>query len=387
MKHILCAFRNLQSDMLEEIHDYAGKHDWSLEITGLRIPPGWFGDGVMTDYIPLEKLRNVRGIEHIPVVALEIHPEPNVRSVVGDTNRIAELVYRHCSAKGYTVFAAVDAREWPGGTAEVPQDPNIALRHLLDKEGIPLHFCCWQPDLKPDELADYAVVIEKLREFFSGLPKPAALFVSNSMHLAVVYRVLGELGLRVPEDIAVLCNTESPAIADSAPIPTSRISGAGRERGRKMCDLMNRMLNGEEIPKTPVYVSPAAIVPRLSTDSLILPDAHLTTAINFLQNNFAGAISVDDAADRAGISSCMLHKKFLKYLNKTPYQFLLELRINRIRDLLDGTSLTLEQIAEQTGYGSKMALSLAFKRMTGVTPGAYRQQRLLKTGRNRRSKG
>ena len=40
MKHILCAFRNLQSDMLEEIHDYAGKHDWSLEITGLRIPPG-----------------------------------------------------------------------------------------------------------------------------------------------------------------------------------------------------------------------------------------------------------------------------------------------------------------------------------------------------------
>ena len=68
MKHILCAFRNLQSDMLEEIHDYAGKHDWSLEITGLRIPPGWFGDGVMTDYIPLEKLRNVRGIEHIPVV-------------------------------------------------------------------------------------------------------------------------------------------------------------------------------------------------------------------------------------------------------------------------------------------------------------------------------
>ena len=183
MKHILCAFRNLQSDMLEEIHDYAGKHDWSLEITGLRIPPGWFGDGVMTDYIPLEKLRNVRGIEHIPVVALEIHPEPNVRSVVGDTNRIAELVYRHCSAKGYTVFAAVDAREWPGGTAEVPQDPNIALRHLLDKEGIPLHFCCWQPDLKPDELADYAVVIEKLRAFFSGLPKPAALFVSNSMHL------------------------------------------------------------------------------------------------------------------------------------------------------------------------------------------------------------
>ena len=28
MKHILCAFRNLQSDMLEGIHDYAGKHDW-----------------------------------------------------------------------------------------------------------------------------------------------------------------------------------------------------------------------------------------------------------------------------------------------------------------------------------------------------------------------
>ena len=71
----------------------------------------------------------------------------------------------------------------------------------------------------------------------------------------------------------------------------------------------------------------------------------------------------------------MLNRKFRQHLGKQPLRFLLELRLNRIRDLLDGTDLPLPKIAEETGYGSAMALSLAFKRETGMTPGAWRHSR------------
>lgn len=382
MKNILCLFRNMDTNLLAEIHAYAGKHDWLLEISGTWMGPGWYGDGIITDYFSLEELSSIRNFRKIPVISREIHPEPNIRSVIGDTNRIAELTYRHFAGKGYTVFAALESREWPGGTLNIPHDPVIALRRLLESKGIPLHQCMWDPLRVHDARTDYASMVKILTQFFIALPKPAALFVPNECYLGTVYRVLMALKLRVPEDVAVLCNTDNISTTDTALIPTSCISGANKETGRKMCALLNQMLNGKKVPRTPVLVTPAAVIPRRSTDALVMPDAKLTEAINFLQNNFEQFISIKDAADRAGISVCMLNRKFQRYLGKTLYQYLLELRINRIRDLLDGSTLSLDEIAARTGYGSKMALSLAFKRVVGVPPGKYRQERLLKN-RNR----
>ena len=116
-------------------------------------------------------------------------------------------------------------------------------------------------------------------------------------------------------------------------------------------------------------------MPRRSTDVLAVPDVKLATAVSFLLSSYMNFISVADAARAAGISGSMLNRKFRQHLGRPPLRFLLELRMNRIRDLLDGTDLPLPEIAMQTGYGSGMALSLAFKRETGMTPGAYRLSR------------
>ena len=142
-----------------------------------------------------------------------------------------------------------------------------------------------------------------------------------------------------------------------------------------MAELLDRMLRGEAVPPEPVYVAPAAIVPRRSTDVLAVPDVKLATAVSFLLSSYMNFISVADAARAAGISGSMLNRKFRQHLGRPPLRFLLELRMNRIRDLLDGTDLPLPEIAMQTGYGSGMALSLAFKRETGMTPGAFRLSR------------
>ncbi len=383
MKNILCLFRYKEPNLFAEIHNYAGEHEWQLEIAGPWLGSGWFGDGILSDYFSLNEICTVRNFDSIPIVSREIHPEENIRSVIGDTNRIAELAYRHFAGKGYTVFASVSAREWPGGLPAIPYDPVRALRDYLKKKNIVLHSCFLDPGRIHDAQTDYSSMLETLSNFLQGLPKPVALFVANECYLGAIYRGIGELGLRVPDDIAVLCNSDNGAITDSAPIPTSRFSGANKETGRKLCMLLNRMLNGENVPKTPILVTPAAVVPRRSTDALVMPDPDLSRAINFLQNNFDRFISIRDAADEVGISVCMLNRKAQRCLGKTLYQILLELRINRIRDLLDASQLSLDEIAVRTGYGSKMALSLAFKRVMGVPPGQYRQERLLSRQKRR----
>ena len=140
-------------------------------------------------------------------------------------------------------------------------------------------------------------------------------------------------------------------------------------------ELLERMMNGESVPSLPVRVTPSAIVSRHSTDAFTVSNPKLAMAVEFLCGNYMNFISVVDAAHEAGISASMLNRKFRRYLGISPQRFLLELRLNRIRELLDNTELSLSKIAKQTGYGSSMALSSAFKRETGMTPGTYRQSR------------
>ena len=189
--------------------------------------------------------------------------------------------------------------------------------------------------------------MKKLRRFFRTLPNPVALLVPNSMYLAVVYRVLDALKIKVPEEIAVLCNTDNAMITEKASIPTTRINGELREVGRKMAELLHDMMNHRPVPERTVYVTPAAIVSRRSSDVLAVPDVKLATAVSFLLRNYMNFISVEDAAEAAGISTSMLNRLFRKHLDKTPMAFLQELRLNRIRDLLDGTELSLSEIARQ----------------------------------------
>ncbi len=48
--------------------------------------------------------------------------------------------------------------------------------------------------------------------------------------------------------------------------------------------------------------------------------------------------------------------------------------MNRAKELLEETDLTLDEIAKQTGYSCAMSFYTAFKRIFRVTPGAYRNE-------------
>lgn len=379
MNNILCAFSEPAANILDEIFTFGREHQWQIELCGRQLPPGWSGDGILTDYLPMDEFRRtVRDFDRTPLVSRDHHPEPNTRTVSGDTRLIASMVADYFIGKGFTRFAAIDAREWPGGSNGLWQDPVKALNIELAGRGLLLDICYWKSDIHSDELADYDDIMRKLSDFFLRLPKPIALLVPNSLYLAVVYRVLAALRIKVPEEIAILCNTDNSLITENALVPTTQINGEIREVGRKMAELLNRMLNGEFPPELSVCVTPAAIVSRRSTDVLAVPDVKLATAISFLLTNYMNFISIADAAEAAGISTSMLNRKFRQHMTILPVHFLQELRMNRIRDLLDSTDLPLSEIAMQTGYGSSMALSLAFKRETGMPPGAYRDSRRMR---------
>ncbi|MBS1369611.1 MAG: helix-turn-helix domain-containing protein [Lentisphaeria bacterium] len=373
MKHVLCALQEPNELLLRHIHEFGRDHGWLIE-RSTAIPKHWSGDGIITDYFELRELAVVDRLEKTPVVSRLLSPAGNVRTIRPDTTLIASMIVSYFTAKGFTRFAMLTAWVNDEMIDGKPRDILTAVRNELAGRNLALHHHLLP---KPDLLhpADYRELRRKLRKFFAAQEKPFALILSSGRTLALVYRVLEEMRLRVPEEVAILVNTDDWTVTENTPIPTSYIGGEFRELGSKMAELLDRMMSGEEVPEKMIYASSAGVVSRRSTDTLAVSDLRLAGAVSFLLQNYMNFISVGDAARAAGLSQGMLIRLFHREFGKSPLRFLQEIRFNRIRHLLDSTDLPLSEIARQCGYGSDMALSVAFRRETGIPPGLYRSSR------------
>ncbi|MEE4746178.1 AraC family transcriptional regulator [Pseudomonas alliivorans] len=93
-------------------------------------------------------------------------------------------------------------------------------------------------------------------------------------------------------------------------------------------------------------------------------------ARQYLHDNLRHPFSLDQLANAAGVSKYHLCRLFSANFGMPPQLYLRQIRVQRARDLLRGTG-TLSDIAFQAGFADQSHLGRAFKRVHGVTPGAY----------------
>lgn len=63
---------------------------------------------------------------------------------------------------------------------------------------------------------------------------------------------------------------------------------------------------------------------------------------------------------------------FKRYTGLAPSQYHLQLRLNKARELLRGTSLSVKQVSAQLGFDNPYYFSRIFKKKTGLSPGKWR---------------
>ena len=82
-------------------------------------------------------------------------------------------------------------------------------------------------------------------------------------------------------------------------------------------------------------------------------------------------------AARAGLSDVTFLRRFYKSLGETPGRYVMRKRLEKAKRLLTQSSLKIHQIASVCGFESPYYFSNQFKKETGLTPSAYRQQGVL----------
>ncbi|MCP2167788.1 AraC family transcriptional regulator [Goodfellowiella coeruleoviolacea] len=103
-----------------------------------------------------------------------------------------------------------------------------------------------------------------------------------------------------------------------------------------------------------------------------LGDPVTAAALRAMHSDPAAPWTNDRLAAQAGVSRPTLARRFTALVGRPPMAYLTWWRLTLAATLLRDTSDTLAVIAERVGYGSPYALSHAFQREFGTTPGRYR---------------
>jgi AraC-like DNA-binding protein len=111
-------------------------------------------------------------------------------------------------------------------------------------------------------------------------------------------------------------------------------------------------------------------------------DASFTTAVplqaidlrRVLDQHVSSTTSIRDLAQQVHMSESHFSHQVKALLGVAPKTYVREQRIARARELLHSTALSVEEIAALLGYDAPTSFFRAFKRVTGITPGAFRHR-------------
>ncbi|CAH1221261.1 HTH-type transcriptional activator Btr [Paenibacillus plantiphilus] len=95
------------------------------------------------------------------------------------------------------------------------------------------------------------------------------------------------------------------------------------------------------------------------------------STVQYMQSNYMENITVKQLAQLANVPYWQYSTVFRELTGKKPLNYLNELRINRSKELLAGSSFQLREIASQVGFADEYYFNRRFRQTTGLTPGQY----------------
>ncbi|MFE5614922.1 helix-turn-helix domain-containing protein [Streptomyces sp. NPDC056470] len=159
----------------------------------------------------------------------------------------------------------------------------------------------------------------------------------------------------------------------------SVLTSAGKAAAMDLCLHLVRLDHGSAVANT---IARRLVVPphrdggqaQFVTTPVPAPGNHpLAGLLPWVLQRLDQALTVEDLARQAGMSSRHLGRHFRSVTGTTPLQWLLTQRIRHAQELLETTDDTVDTIATATGMGTATTLRRHFARTVGVPPDTYRR--------------
>ncbi|MCG7588607.1 helix-turn-helix transcriptional regulator [Photobacterium sp. OFAV2-7] len=97
----------------------------------------------------------------------------------------------------------------------------------------------------------------------------------------------------------------------------------------------------------------------------------------YISENIGGNICVDDLAELLRCSKYYFLREFKKLMGVTPYQYLMNKRLDQAKGLLSSGNTHIASVGQQLGFNDQSHFTRAFKNRFGLTPGQFVKQHQL----------
>ena len=145
-----------------------------------------------------------------------------------------------------------------------------------------------------------------------------------------------------------------------------------------MARLIDRLIRNPEAEWEDVMVMPTHIVTRQSTDIYANNDPHIAEVLRYIHENISQKITVNELVKLVPLSRRLLETRFKKSMGTSIYDYIIQVRIEKMMQLLcEGQSVS--EAAAELGFSDIKNVSRTFRQLKGITPSEYREQVAPKT--------
>ncbi len=145
------------------------------------------------------------------------------------------------------------------------------------------------------------------------------------------------------------------------------------------CDYLLKPLVEEElnqaIENAILKINPDAVFPSADScaDEKISPEEVVDIIKQYVESNYCQNIKITMFEEKYFFSITYLTKLFRAKYGYTIYEYVLKLRMERAKELLEDPDIKIQDIAERLGYADNHYFSKAFRNYYGISPSGYRQ--------------
>lgn len=316
---------------------------------------------------PLRKL-------NVPIVDVRCNRKfPDIPQVETDNDQVAKLAFDHLWERGFRRFAFCGFR-----SAAYSEARLTAFRRLVAEAGceISVYQSKSKPNSRLTSIEQAGMFdVSPMSQWLQSLKSPTGLFVCNDIRGQQVLNACRTAKIAVPDDLGVIGVDNDDAICLLCDPPLSSVRPNAERVGFRAAEVLQMMIESKGSYQDIEYIPPRMVVERLSTQVVAVEDRELARVCRYIRQHACEGINVNNVAEFTSLSRRQLERRFREELGCTPHQQITSIQIDRVKQLLEETEMTLEQIAPRAGYAHKESLSSVFKRETSETPGEYRRRK------------